>query len=97
MSRQVMSPTRRWSVLPFVEMLDLAQEPTCGQLDDWTTTVLSKDWRPDDGMLHVGRWRNSVSTEKGQSELMGSIHCTRIPFILAVTSQSLLSPLSILY
>ena len=55
-----MSPTRQWSVLPFVEMLDIAQEPTCGQLDDQTMAVLSKDWRPDDGMLHVGYEWNSV-------------------------------------
>ena len=30
----------------------------------------------------------------GQGELMGSIRCTRIPFILVVTNQSHLSPLS---
>ena len=30
----------------------------------------------------------------GQGELMGSIHCTQIPFILIATSQSHLSPLS---
>ena len=59
--------------------------------------VLSKDRRPDDGMLHVGHRRSSVLDEKGQSELMGSIHCTRIPFILVVTSRSHHSPLSLLY
>ena len=48
--------------------------------------MLSEDWRPDDGMLHVGHWRNSVSSEKGQGELMGSIRCTRIPLILAMTT-----------
>ena len=30
----------------------------------------------------------------GQGELMGSIRCTQIPFILIMTSQSHLSPLS---
>ena len=59
--------------------------------------VLSEDWRPDDGMLHVGHWRYSVLSEKGQGELMGSIHCTQIPFILIVISQSHGSPLSLLY
>ena len=29
-----------------------------------------------------------------QGELMGSIHCTRIPFILVMINQSHLSPLS---
>ena len=56
-----MSPTQRWSVLPFVETLDLAQEPTCGQLDDWTMTMFSEDWRPNDGVLHVGHEEYSVS------------------------------------
>ena len=75
-------------------MLNVAQEPTCGQLDDRTTTMLSKDWRSNDGMLDVGHWKNSVLSKKGQGELMGSIRCTRIPFILATTSQSHHSPLS---
>ena len=56
----------------------------------------SKNRRPDDGMLHVGHWRDSVSDEKGQSELMGSIRCTRILFILVTTSQSHCLPLSLL-
>ena len=38
--------------------------------------------------------RNSVLSEMGQGELMGSIRCTRIPFILVAISQSHLSPLS---
>ena len=33
-------------------------------------------------------------SEMGQGELMGSIHCTQIPFILVAISQSHLSPLS---
>ena len=36
----------------------------------------------------------SALSEMGQGELMGSIHYTRIPFILVTTSQSHLSPLS---
>ena len=39
------------------------------------------------------RW-DSVLSEVGQGELMGSIHCTRIPFILVAISQSHLLPLS---
>ena len=57
------------------------------------TAVLSKDWRPNDWVLHVGHWEYSVSSKKGQGELMGSIHCTQIPFILVTISQSHHSPL----
>ena len=39
------------------------------------------------------RWC-SVLSEMGQGELMGSIRCTWIPFILVTTSQSHLLPLS---
>ena len=39
------------------------------------------------------RW-SSVLSEIGQGKLMGSIHCTRIPFILVAINQSHLSPLS---
>ena len=46
----------------------------------------------------IGCWSKdiwtSVLSEMGQGELMGSIHCTRIPFILVAISQSHLSPLS---
>ena len=38
--------------------------------------------------------RNSVLSETGQGELMGSIRCTQIPFILVAISQSHLLPLS---
>ena len=48
--------------------------------------------------LMIGCWSRdiwtSVLSEMGQDELMGSIHCTQIPFILVVISQSHLSPLS---
>ena len=56
--------------------------------------MLSKYWRPDDGVLHVGHWEYSVLSEMGQCELMGSICCTQIPFILVMTDQSHCSPLS---
>ena len=38
-----------------------------------------------------------MSSEKGQGELMGSIHCTWIFFILITISESYHSPLSLLY
>ena len=84
-------------MLPIVKMPNIPKKPTCGQLNDGTMTVLSEDQRPDDWVLHVGHWRNSVSSKKGQGELMGSIRCMQIPFILVVTSQSYHSPLSPLY
>ena len=59
--------------------------------------MFSEDQRPDDGMLHVGHKEYSVSIEKGQGKLMGSIHCTWIPFILIVINQSHHSPLLVLY
>ena len=47
--------------------------------------------------LMIGCWSKdiwiSVLSEMGQGELMGSIRCTRIPFILVVINQSHLSPL----
>ena len=53
---------------------------------------------PKTADLTMGCWdkdiRNSVLSEMGQGELMGSIRCTRIPFILIAISQSHLSPLS---
>ena len=45
----------------------------------------------------IGCWSRdiwtSVLSEMGQGKLMGSIHCTWIPFILIMTNQSHLSPL----
>ena len=78
---------------PLVETLDLPKEPTCGQLYRRLLHVLSEDRRLDDGMLEQRHGRYSVLSEMGQGELMGSIHCTRIPFILVTISQSHLSPL----
>ena len=48
--------------------------------------------------LMIGCWSKdmwtSVLSEIGQGESMGSIRCTRIPFILVAINQSHLSPLS---
>ena len=46
---------------PLVETLNVPKEPTHGQLDDWLPNSLSKDWRPNDGVLHVGHEEYSVS------------------------------------
>ena len=48
---QVMSPPRRRGMNPLVEMLDLPQEPTHGQLDSRLLHIFSKDRQLDDGML----------------------------------------------
>ena len=48
--------------------------------------------RMNNGLLKVSS-HDSVSMRKGQSELMGPICCTRIPFILTMINQSHLSPL----
>ena len=60
--------------------------------------IIGLDCSPKVAALMIGCWSKdiwtSVSSEMGQGELMGSIRCTRIPFILVATSQSHLSPLS---
>ena len=52
---------------------------------------------PNTVNLMMGCWdkdmRSSVLSEMGQGELMGSICCTQIPFILITINQSHLSPL----
>ena len=59
--------------------------------------MLSENQRPDDWVLMLAIGGDSVLSEKGQGELMGSIHCTWISFILVVINQSHRSPLSPLY
>ena len=78
---------------PLVKTLDLPEKPTSGQLNSRLLHVFSKDHQLDDGMLEQRHERYSVLSEMGQGELMGSIHCTWIPFILIMTNQSHLSPL----
>ena len=60
--------------------------------------IVGLDHSPKVAALMIGCWSKDIWTsalsEMGQDELMGSIHCTRIPFILIVISQSHLSPLS---
>ena len=59
--------------------------------------IIGLDHSPKVAALMIGCWSRdiwfSMLTEMGQSELMGSIRCTRIPFILAAINQSHLSPL----
>ena len=60
--------------------------------------IVGLDHSPKVAALIIGCWSKDIWTsalsEMGQGELMGSIRCTRIPFILVVISQSHLSPLS---
>ena len=60
--------------------------------------IVGLDRSPKVAVLMIGCWRRdiklSVLSEMGQGELMGSIHCTRIPFILVMINQSHLLPLS---
>ena len=60
--------------------------------------IVGQDRSPKVAALMIGCWSKdiwtSVLSEMGQGELMGFIHCTRIPFILVAINQSHLSPLS---
>ena len=57
--------------------------------------IVGRDRSPKVADLMIGCWTKdiwtSVLSEMGQGELMGTIHCTRIPFILITISQSHLS------
>ena len=93
MRRWVMSPPRCWGMHLIIEPSNVTKEPTCGQQNRQTRDLLPKGGRLDDWMLKKRHGWNSVLSEMGQGELMGSICCTRIPPILVVTNQSHLSPL----
>ena len=88
-----MSPPRRWGMHLIVKPSNIAKEPTCGQRDRRTGNLIPEGGRLDDWMLEKRHGWNSVLSEMGQDELMGSIHCTRIPLILVVINQSHLLPL----
>ena len=66
--------------------------PTSGQQDRWSRP-LPKGRSLDNWMLKQRHRWSSVLSEMGQGKLMGSIHCTQIPFILVTINQSHLSPL----
>ena len=89
----VMSPPGRRGMHLIVEPSNVAKEPTCGQRNHQTGNLFSEISHLDDWMLKKRHSWNSVLSEMGQGELMGSIRCTRIPFILVVINQSHLSPL----
>ena len=59
--------------------------------------IVGQDRSPKVAALMIGCWSKDIWTsalsEMGQGELMGSIRCTQIPFILVAISQSHLSPL----
>ena len=80
-------------MLPPIPTGDESKKPTSGQFNNWTTTLTIMSRRMNDRLLEDSS-HDSVPMKKGQSELMGSIHCTQIPFILVATNQSHLSPLS---
>ena len=60
--------------------------------------IVGRDRSPKVAALMIGCWSKDIWTsalsEMGQGELMGSVRCTRIPFILVTINQSHLSPLS---
>ena len=60
--------------------------------------IVSLDCSPKVAVLMIRCWSRDIwfrwLSEMGQGKLMGSIRCTRIPFILVTISQSHLSPLS---
>ena len=60
--------------------------------------IVGLDCSPKVAALMIGCWSKDIwtsgSSEIGQSELMGSIRCTQIPFILVAINQSHLLPLS---
>ena len=76
-----------------VKPSNITKEPTCGQRDRRTGNLIPEGGHLDDWMLEKRHGWNSVLSEMGQDELMGSIHCTRIPLILIAINQSHLSPL----
>ena len=59
--------------------------------------IVGLDRSPKVTALMIGCWSKDIWTsvlpEMGQGELMGSIRCTWIPFILVTINQSHLSPL----
>ena len=90
--RWIMSPSRRRGILFIAESSNVAQEPTRGQRNSWTRS-LPKGRSLDNWMMKKRHRWDSVLSEMGQGELMGSIRCTQIPFILVTINQSHLSPL----
>ena len=89
--RWIMSPSRRWGILFVAELSNIPKKPTRGQRNR-RPGPLPEGRSLDDWMLE--KRYASVLSEIGQGKLMGSIRCTRIPFILIKISQSYLSPLS---
>ena len=59
--------------------------------------IVGRDRSPKVANLMIGCWSKDIWTsalsEMGQGELMGTIRCTWIPFILVAINQSHLSPL----
>ena len=93
MCQWVMSPPRRRGMHLVIKPSNVTKEPTCSQGNRQSGDLLPEGSRLDDWMLKKRHRRDSVLSEMGQGELMRSICCTRIPFILITINQSHLSPL----
>ena len=78
---------------PIIEPSNVPLEPTCGQRNQWSRNLFAEGSQLDDWMLEQRHRWNGVLSEMGQGELMGSVRCTQIPFILVTTNQSHLLPL----
>ena len=81
---RIMSPSRHQGINPVIIMHNIAKEPTHGQWDHQPRDLFPEGSRLNDWMLKKRHRWNSVLSEMGQGELMGSICCTWIPFILVV-------------
>ena len=88
----VMSPPRQRGILLIAEPSNVAQEPTSGQ-QNRRPRPFPEGCHFDDWMLKKRHRWSSVLSEMSQGELMGSICCTWIPFILIAINQSHLLPL----
>ena len=71
-----------------IETSNVPLEPTRGQRDRQLRNLFPKGGRLDDWILEQRHRWSSVMSEMGQGELMGSIRCTGIPFILVAINQS---------
>ena len=87
-----MSLPRRRGILFIAEVSNITQEPTGGQWDS-RSRPFPEGHSLNGWMLDQRHRWNSVLSEMGQGELMGSIRYTWIPFILVGISQSHRSPL----
>ena len=84
-------------MLPIIPTGNSTKKPSGGDFDNQMTTLGIASQRMNNRRLEMSSHLVRCLKRKGQGELMGSIHCTRIPFILITIHQSHLSPLLDLY